>query len=208
MTTNKSTIILLIVLAIAILLGIIVAVYSIAPKSQPSPATIAGTPTPIKTGSSDQQKEYLISPLEKTTIGTTTDSQIKSAFTIASQRQDGDVTIYEVNSQIPGSTDQIRTQNGIVIFESINTQIAKPAPSKIATLEQKYGKAEKIIQSVGQGFYTDAHLYPSKGFMFFANRYTNTVYYVQRFIPMTVTQYETTYGEFLKPAEGVKETFN
>lgn len=209
-TNTKPTLILTIILGIAVLLFLIIMVYSFFPKNSnfPQQPRIGGTPTPVQSGNTSSSKKYLISPLEKTSIGKTTDAQIKQSFTVVSEKQDGDTTIYEVNSDVISATNQIRTRGGVVVFESTNTQVSSPTPPKISDLEKGYGKAERTTPRAGEGFYLDAHLYPSKGFMVFANRYTGTVYFVQRFTPMTIAQYESEYAEFLELKEQPKETFN
>lgn len=167
------------------------------------------TPTPIKEPEVlKNTSNYDFTPFQTTEITKTTDDEIKKNNTIVSQEQRGGTTIYQIDSKIPGTTDEIRTNNGVVIFESTSVEISTPPPPTLTQIERVFGKPEEIKMQVGDGFYLNAYLYPAKGFVVFANRYTGTVYTIHRFPPMTVSQYETMYAEFLTEATTEPEYFD
>lgn len=203
MITNTNLRIKLIGLAILVIIIITVVgtvIFSVF-RSSPQPTeTFLPTPTSVPTQPVLFDAAH-ITPLQKTTIGKTTDDQIVKNETIISKISKGDITIYKVKS--PSGVDgEIRTQQGQVIFESTNTEIASPPPPKITRVKTSFGEPELMLERVGPvGWYTNAYFYPSQGLVFFANRYTGTVYQVQRFTPMTLGNYQRVYAEFMQPAK-------
>lgn len=140
------------------------------------------------------------SPLERTEIGKTTEQEVKKMSGILGKKREGDITIYLIRSSEPGEIDEIRTRNGIVIFEKTSTETATAPLPNLDQIFSKYGKPEYVKDKVGEGFYMSAYIYPSKGIAIYANRYTKSVYEIQRFIPMSLEDYVRQYGENLSPA--------
>lgn len=169
-----------------------------------------GTPTPIQTSPTPTDpRTYQFTPLQITTIGQTTDKQIAQQNIVLSKRTVGDVTVYTIRSKEPGETDEIRTKNGLVIFEKTSTETNIAPLPKTSRIISLFGQPEEVVDKVGEGFYMTAYLYPSKGFAIYANRYTGSVYEVQRFVPMSLNEYKQQYGTNLSPApEMPKEFFN
>lgn len=165
-------------------------------KSSPLRETNVLTPTPIIT-KTILKENYTITPLEKTDINITKEEDVIKKFNILSKKSVDDITIYTIKSPIPGQTDEIRIKNGVVIFERVNTKtITITSLPNIENIEKKYGKPELVVDNVGEGFYTSLYLYASKGFAVLANRFTKSVYEVQRFIPMSIDEYKKNYPEF------------
>lgn len=205
-TSIKIKLIGLAILAIIIVIFIISVILSTFAPANQSITTSLPTPTAVPTAPVVFNKSH-ITPLQKTTVGKTTDDQIVKNESITSKTTKGDITIYKVKSAIPGEDDEIRTQNGKVIFESTSTEIASPPPPTMNDVKSTFGEPELIQKSVGVGWYTDAYLYPTQGLAFFANSTTGTVYLVQRFTPMTLTSYRSQYAEFLQTIKSQPEYF-
>jgi|GEM_PF-7102513 len=196
------------VLVLVIISIIILVLYSaFAPRDQ-SLDSIEGAPTPILASPTPgDPKSHQFTPLQKTTIEQTTDEQIPQQNEVLSKRKVGGATIYTIRSEEPGKTDEIRTKDGIVVFEKTSTKTnAAPLP-KIATIKSKYGNPEETLDKVGEGFYMSAYLYPTKGFAIYANKYTGSVYVIQRFLSMTLADYKKQYGENLSPAPAMPKEF-
>lgn len=195
----------LILLVISIVIFVLSSAF--APESQPL-NNIGGTPTPIPAtstpaGSATNQ----FTPLQKTTIAQTTDAQISQQNEVLSKTNVGDVTIYTVSSKEPGKTDEIRTKNGVAVFEKTSTRTnAAPLP-KLATIKGQFGNPEETLDNIGEGFYMSAYLYPTKGFAVYANNSTGSVYEIQRFLPMTLADYKIQYGQNLSPAPAMPKEF-
>lgn len=198
-------------LLLLIVIGIIIFVLSSAfsPKNQPlNGVETRATPTPIPDSSTSVDPiTYQFTPLQKTTVAQTTEEQISQQNEVISKTTAGDVTIYTVSSKEPGKNDEIRTKNGIVVFERTSTRTnAAPLP-KTATIRSQFGDPEETLDNIGDGFYMSAYLYPTKGFAIYANNSTGSVYEIQRFLPMTLTDYKTQYGEKLAPAPAMPKEF-
>lgn len=177
--------------------------------SKPNQNNQASLPTPTLVPNPSLPSKFTpsqITPLQKTIIGQTTDADIVQKLKILSKKTRGNTTIYEIKSTAAG-VDEIRTEGGKVVLERTSTQIATPPPPKIAAVEKDLGQPEKELKQVGPvGWYTNAYVYASKGLLIYANRYTGTVYEVQRFIPMSQIEYEKKYGsEFLQPAQSDRD---
>lgn len=193
-------------LALIILILISLIIFSAVSPSQTTENNT--TPTPVPTTPVTFDSEHL-TPLQKTTIGQTTDAEVVKNQEVISKTLVGTITIYKIKSAINGETDEIRTKDGKVILERTSTQIASPVPPKVTQVESTFGNPEEQLKSVGPvGWYTNAYLYPSRGIAFYLNRYTGTVYEVQRFTPMTLTEYKKTFPEFVQPAKSEPEYFD
>lgn len=202
MRVNKS---LFIILGITFFLALIVIIAAITNLFRSSPKTSPGnTPTPTAIPYvRNSNGEFIFTPLEKTTIKKTTDKEVAAKNNVISKTRLGNVTVYKVTSATIGETDEIRTKDGLVTFESTNIFNKKAGgyPPKASVYEKEFGKPEKILKGVSPiGKFISAYIYASDGFALFVNHNTNTVYVVQRFVPMTVEEYQKTYADYLQPA--------
>ncbi len=195
----------LILIAISII-GI--ALFNTFAPSQSTTPNSDATPTPVRTSPTPSAPQtYQFTPLQISSIGQTTDEQITQQNIILSKRTVGDTTIYSIRSKEPGKTDEIRTIDGVVIFEKTSTKTnAAPLP-KLTSIESQYGEPEETLDKVGEGFYMSAYLYPERGFAIYANKYTGSVYEIQRFLPMTLAEYKKQYGQTLSPAPAMPKEF-
>ena len=210
MKTNKQLIITLGVIFFLTLIVLVVVISSFFSTSQkPSPGNI---PTPTNAPyTRDKDGVFIFTPLQKTTINKTTEKEIEAKDKVISKTHLGNVTLYKVTSNTVGETDEIRTEDGVVIFESTNIFNKKAGgyPPKVSVYEKEFGNPEKILKGVSPlGKFISAYIYATKGFTLLVNYNTNTVYIVQRFVPMSLETYQKTYAEYLQPApEYPKESF-
>lgn len=191
-------------LGIALLLVVAVLILVIASLSSENEQSQQGNlpiPTPVPY---TRQKDgtFSFSPFQRTTINKTTSKEIEDEQKILNKSLRGSTTVYEVPSATPQETDEIRTKDGIVVFESINIFNNKAGmPPKVSVYEKEFGKSEDIRDRVSPlGKHISAHIYAEEGFTLFVNRYTNTVYEVHRYTPMSTSEYEDQFGEYLEPA--------
>lgn len=200
--TGRKKILLLLIIAVTlvvIIFGIVLSLFF--NTSQTNKTEVPSiTPTSFPTVNTQKSSTDLFSPLEKTVIGKTTEKEIEQSQKILNKTQKGDITIYMIQSPTLRGNDIIHTKDGIVIFEDTSTTTNAVTIPLISAVEKDYGKPEEKIDKVGEGFYISAYLYPTKGFAVYGNRYTDSVFEIQRFKPMTLAEYKTEYGEYLSPA--------
>lgn len=209
MKFEKNQTLLLLGIAIFLILAIIViAIFSLSSTPSTSEDTSFPTPTPIPY-TRDTEGNFTFTPLQKTVITKTTAQEVESQQKIINKSLRGDITVYEVPSATPGETDEIRTKNGVVVFESVDLFNNKSGmPPKATVYTKEFGIPEKKLKSVTDlGKHISAYIYAEKGFTIFVNPNTNTVYRIHRFTPMTTTEYETQYAEFLEPAPEYPQEF-
>lgn len=201
--TNKQIFILL---AIAFVLVLIVGFFAVflffRNDSSTNQQITFPTPTPVAY-TRDENGQFIFTSLQRTVIDKTSTENIESRSDILNRSQDGTITTFELRSATPGEIDEIKTENGIVTFESTNifNKQTGSYPPKVAVYEREFGEPEKIIEGVSNlGLHISAHIYASDGFTLFVNRATNTVYVIQRFSKMSTEEYEEKYSEYLQPA--------
>lgn len=200
---NKQLYILLGIAGILVLIVIIAAITSF--FSSPPPQNEQGLITPTTSpGSYNENPEgaFRFTPLQKTEVGVTTAREIEAKETVISKSIQNGITIYQVESAIPGENDEIRVRDNTVIFESINTfNLEEGTPPKIKTYQDEFGQPEKTIDGVSSlGKHISASIYAEQGFSLFVNRFTNTIYKIHRYVPMSTAEYERQYAEYLQPA--------
>ncbi len=205
---SKQSLILLGVALLLVLFVLGLVISSLFQSSSQTPLTTIPTPTPIPY-TRDSQGNFTFTPLQKTTINKTTAKEVEEQEQVINKSLRGKITVYEVPAATPEEKDEIRIQNGVVIFESINTFNKKAGmPPKSSVYEQEFGKPEKILRSVSPlGIHISAYIYATEGFTLFVNHNTNTVYEIHRYTPMTVEEYEKQYAEYLQPAPAYPQEF-
>jgi len=200
MRNNKPLLFLIISLGIGIILVIILIISSLfnndsTQEPQPISSEVKNTSNPQDTAS------FEITPLQKTIIGKTEESFVKINNKIISTTEENGIKTYVVQSFIRQYTNEIKTENGIVVFESTRTDISNPPPPTISAFKRIYGEPELVLNSVSSiGKFISAYIYAEKGYTLFANRYTGTVYDVHRYLPMTLSSYQQKYTEYLQEA--------
>lgn len=200
--TNTNTGNIAIIFGIAVLLVVIVIILLISilfrTESTKTNQNIYPTPASIN----EPWKKYPFTPLQKTSVGLTTDAYIKKKYKVINEELMTDGSIkYKVESVTPTKYDEIRTKNGVVIFEKTRVFTIKFGDLKLLSYyENIFGKPQDIQDNIKlYGWNTSAYIFAGKGFTLIVNRFTNEVYEVQRYTPVSVQEYKTTYAEFLEP---------
>jgi hypothetical protein len=172
------------------------------PQKTTPPIDSLPTPTPIPSSSYIKSRKEL-TPLQKTQPGKTSDAIIKQTLTVEETEKlpDG-ATKYFVPSVQPGVNDEIITQHGVVTSETTITQTSTLGPlPHIEDYEKLFGQPEAVTSGTKSfGKFADAHIYASKGVMFVVNRFTHEVYQIQRFTPLSLSEYKQTYAEYILPS--------
>lgn len=144
-----------------------------------------------------------ISPLQRTIIGKTSDSEIEKHPDLQKKNvlPDGH-TEYSFPSKVISRPNIIITSGGVAVFERIWTLSNNDPTSPIFIKDYKrlYGEPDKIIRgSYEYGWFAETHIYSTRGFAFIGNPYTDEVYELQVFEPMSVDDYGKSYGVDLNP---------
>lgn len=211
---NKTYLILIYGIALLLLgvIGLMVYVL-IFNRQSPVSTTISQVPTPsaipLPTGKTTIVNDIPTSPLQKTTIGKTSDAEVaKRSDIIRKETLPSGAELYTIKSPLPLTEDEIYTKNGRVIFEStsIFTTNYGALPS-LPEFEKTLGKPEEIVpQNKLYGWFSSAYIYPSKGYMLIANKFTYEVYEVERFVPMSLEDFKKEYGSiYLQRAPTMRE---
>lgn len=207
---NNKQILLLMIVGISLTVLVVIIVLRLFLTPSPT-SNVSASPTPTSVASADNNSQnYQFSTLQKTTIGITKEEDIPTIFRVVSSDDLGDgKKKYTVQSQQPGNPNEIIAQDGKVISETTVTQIPSDTPfPDIEDFISIFGKPEKEIQgNLNYGWPINAYLYPTKGYMLLANKFTKEVYEIHRFEPMTLSEYEDIYSDYLKPAENEGEPF-
>ncbi len=191
----KKTLVLILALAGAILiLGAILFI------SQPKNSS---TNNPVIS-----QSPSKLSSLQKTVIGQTTVNELTQAYPGGKEQSiaNGD-SGYLLNSKLDARPNQVVFRNKISSFERtvIMGETGSASP-KISDLILKYGQAERTIR--GSKFYgrmMNTYIYSNKGLAFIGNPNTDEIFEIQTFLPITVEEYLSSYGEDIKEYAEVRE---
>lgn len=170
----------------------------------PSSLNTIPTPTPINNSqgnSPGRHSSYV--QFFHTQIGKTTDSDIQKSGSLISKTSLSNGQIkYTVKSVNPAYPDTIVTDKGTVIFESTSTQTSDEGGfPPLSTFIQQYGNPEEVVNGNGiiNSPVVKSYLFPAKGVALIANSYTNNVYAVLRFPPMSLDAFKTQYSNYITP---------
>lgn len=160
---------------------------------------------------STQQNPFAV--LRKAEIGKTTtedlDKQLNKDELKEKQILSNKETIYKLNSILPQRPNEIKTENGVAVFERIIIPADNPnAPGhvKISQMLAMFGQPDTIIQgSQFYGKFSSTYIYGKKGLAFIGNSNTNDVYEVHLFVPMTVEEYIKKHGGDIKEGKPVEQ---
>lgn len=197
------------VLVIAIFFGLLI-LTSIERDDSPTPLN-GVTPTQTPLGSSGNPITTL-SPLQKTIIGTTTRQEIEQMPQITRTPISENTDQYNFSSEYVSRPNIIITENDLAAFERIVTSEKSSSPgfSRISELMNKFGQPEETITgSTHYGRFVNTYIYANKGFAIIGNPYTDEVYEIQQFTPMSVENYRSKYGQDINPnQDSHEEVFN
>lgn len=207
LTQNKTLLFLLggLLFAVGFIFIIVLSLFS--QTSQPIPTTPSPTPIPTPI-----VQNYKYSPLQKTEPGKTTFSDLSRIpnlreipSTISGTRE------FIAESVSPLRPNQILVRDNTVIFERILTPIKSSdyGYARISDFTEKYGEPDRIIQgSRHYGSLMNTYIYADQGFTLIGNPFTNEVFEIQQFLPISVERYLQLYSEdiFVEIPEEVAPT--
>lgn len=177
------------------------------PQSSIIPSTQLPIPTSVLLQKiTPQDKRF--SPFGKTTIGKSTKNEIEKLPTVLNQTSTEDgVTHYSLKSSSVFHPDEVEVKENKVVFER-NTTFTNNSGGlpHISDYKSILGEPEEIIHgSKSYGTFTTTYLYPQKGVVFTGNETTNNIYEILRFLPMSLTEFKTTYGTYIEANPPITE---
>jgi hypothetical protein len=133
-------------------------------------------------------------------VGKTTQSEIEQAPGIKAITELPDTKKQYSFASVRVDRDNIViTQNGIVVFSRTLTELRDHKLPNLNEFKTVYGEPEKEIE--GSRYYGRIHktyIYASRGIAIIANPYSNEIYELHNYGPMSVDQYVQTWGEDIK----------
>lgn len=160
----------------------------------------------IFTPSVNTVSERGVSPLEQVVIDKTTQQEVENLDTVEDKKTLPDGTVqYSLISPLVTRKNEVLVKDNTVVFERILIPESKNALgyATISEYTKQYGQPEETIE--GSRFYgppISTFIYADQGFAFIANTITDEVYEIQKFQPMSVSDYKKLYGRDIE--EGVK----
>ena len=155
---------------------------------------------PSPTASNTFPNAESFSPLLKTTIGSTTDKEIKESSRVIREEKTADgATKYIVGSSLSLTEDEIYTKDGKAVFESTSIYTNKFGQLPLLdSYDEQFGEPDGVIErSVLYGWHTNLYIYAKDGFALIANKFTREVYEILRFTPMSLEEFKRQYPEYL-----------
>lgn len=181
-----------------------------------SPVTTNRMLPPVKVGSPEpavnqtNQTTKNTSPTSiQTNIGTTTKEQILKLPEIASSSAlTSTKTLYTFKSTETLQSHTVITVNGTVAFEKGTLIQPGLKLNKISDYLASYGAPEKTLTGSKKfGQFENTYVYATKGFALVGNPFTDEVDQLQSFIPTTVEQYISEWGQDIDQKPNIKEAF-
>lgn len=133
-------------------------------------------------------------------VGKTTENEIKQLPDIKNITDlPNQQTQFSLISPRVNRDNEIITQNNIVVFSRIIAKVKNNKLPSLSEFKSKYGEPEKEIS--GSNYYGKVfttYIYGSNGITLIANPYSDEIYEVHNFSPMSADQYIQTWGEDLR----------
>lgn len=166
------------------------------------------TPTPSSQTVPTSETASL-SPYLQTTIGSE-EKNLESfpGFKSKAPRSKNE-TQYTFSSPILLYDNTIVTDQGKVIYEKAITVDPGYTHPTISSYESRFGKPELVVKgSKTYGEFAKTYIYSQKGFALIGNPFTDEVYEIQQFKPMTVEEYMVLWGKDIDRTQSAKENIN
>lgn len=143
------------------------------------------------------------SEIQKTTIGRTTEQDVEQLpeRIEKTENPDGSST-YTFTSPLTARPERIITKNDRVVFESILTPESPNAVgySTVDEYSSQYGQPEAVLQgSKFYGWHMHVLVYATKGFSLIVNPFTQEIFEVHVYQPMSTDNYVKYYGDDVSP---------
>lgn len=183
--------VILLFVAVCILIIILaVLLFSAFSSQQNTFISTIPTPTPV------QKINY-----QKAIINKTTENEFLEKNTIINKEHAAGGGIkYIIKSVDPLYPDEVIFKNGVAVFKRTSTQTMAPGGyPKIDTYKKQFGPPEEEIYG-NKKFspWISSFLYPTRGYVIIGNRVTGSIYEVQQFTPMTLSEYKQEYGNYIE----------
>ncbi len=157
------------------------------PQTQPLPTVILPNPTTLPGKFFEGQRSV---------IGQTTENQLKDMAGLKKEEVSIEGKTFIFTSSLISRPSSVSTDTkGKAIFERIIIPSNKPLV-KMSELKSAIGEEETLIN--GSSFYgvaINTYIYSSRGLAVLANPYTDEIYEVQIFQPMSVSAYIKKYAD-------------
>lgn len=131
----------------------------------------------------------------KATIGETTNAQLKNLPNLIEEKTASDGgKIFSYTSSLLDRPNLVTTSpSGIATFE--RGVIPSGENISLSEIKSKLGDEEKLIEGSSYGKAVNTYIYSSRGFSILANPFSDEIYEVQTFIPMSADNYITIYAD-------------
>lgn len=207
---HRLLIVFLILLLFLFLITVLLFLTRGVDSPRPSDPQTFPTPIPLQPREINLQQ---ISPLQKTTIGRTTEDDVEKIF---AQGEKEIINQNETKYSIPSSVNllphEVVVENGIVVFERIIAPKDKTSPSfaKLSDYIDYLGQPEEIVTgSKLYGDFISTYIYAKRGLAIVGNNDADIVYEFHKFMPIATNEYKERYGTDLNSKdEPVGEYFD
>lgn len=134
-------------------------------------------------------------PNQKATIGQTTESQLQSIPGLIEEKpsSEGGKIFSYTSSLIDRPGIVITNHNKVAIFE--RGVIPSGRNLYFSEIKSTFGTEEKIIIGSSYGKAVNTYIYASRGIAILANPYADEVYEIQRFTPMSIEKYISSFAD-------------
>ena len=136
--------------------------------------------------------------MQKTKIGETTVTYFAAQNTGVKKTTENGNIKYSIPSVLSFRPNEVIFSKGVSSFERtvLLTDDASFKYPKAQALMQSFGKPERIIRgSKVYGYNVSNFIYPNTGLAFIAEEESGNVFEVQTFVPLSLDQYITSYGQ-------------
>lgn len=156
-------------------------------------------PTPKTQNPSPIPQVPMVSTLQKTQPGKTTTAQLATLLSNAEKNQLADnQESFEYFNSSPIRPNQVITRDNNVVFEKVILPLDKNDPNyiRLDSALTTYGQPSQIIEgSYTYGPATSLYLFSSKGIALVGNPFTNTLFEIHTFVPITNERYLEQFGK-------------
>ncbi len=175
---------------------------------KPNQEEIKPTPTLAPIGRPSIQEGKSINSLQKVEIGVTTDEELSKIPGIDVKESPSGGKIYTLPSVIKSRPQQIKTSSGVAVSERLvlPSYLSEPGFETLSSLTKLLGKPGTILTgSLVYGNYAKRYLYLSRGVAATVNPYTDEVFEILHFKPMSLGEFKKQFPEDSVEAQPANE---
>lgn len=109
-------------------------------------------------------------------------------------------TKYQLTSALSARPNLVVVQNGQIIFRRIITFASNTPLPKFSDYQQTLGNpTQTLTGSKYYGYHIRTLIYPASGYALIGNTQTDQIYEIQRYAPVTLSEYKSKWGVDLAP---------